>query len=307
MNNMKTSIVMSTYNGSRYIREQLDSIRNQTRKPDEVLIFDDGSSDNTYEIIADYIVSFGLESWKLQKNPQNYGWRKSFMHAISCATGDLIFTADQDDIWCLDKVEKMTAVFEENREILVLVADYQEFQFDNIPSKKQKKDPYKVEQVPCNDKWYYIKRPGCVFGFRKEIVQYMDKAWYEDYAHDVLIWQIGILLNGLYHIEYTSIFFRRHDSNATPRNYHNKTTRIDHANWALKETSQLEMLLNTEPSICTIQNMQLVKEYHAFTSHRLTLLKNRNITEIVWLMKNRRQYLSSKSLVVDIVCSLMKK
>ena len=50
---MKTSVVMSTYNGKRYIRAQLDSIRNQTRKPDEVLIFDDGSSDDTYEIVSD--------------------------------------------------------------------------------------------------------------------------------------------------------------------------------------------------------------------------------------------------------------
>ena len=181
---MKTSIVMSTYNGSRYIQAQLDSIRNQTRKPDEVLIFDDGSSDNTYEIVSDYIVSFGLKNWKLQKNPHNYGWRKSFMHAISCATGDLIFTADQDDIWCLDKIEKMTAVCEKNHEVLVLVADYQEFQFNNIPSKKEKRDTYKVEQVSCNDKWYYIQRPGCVFGFRKEIVQYMVCLLYTSDAAD---------------------------------------------------------------------------------------------------------------------------
>lgn len=298
---------MSTYNGNRYIQAQLDSIRNQTRKPDEVLIFDDGSSDNTYEIVADYIASFGLENWKLQKNPQNYGWRKSFMHAISCATGDLIFTADQDDIWCFDKVEKMSAVCEKNEQILVLVADYQEFQFDDVPTKKEKRDTYKVEQILCDDKWYYIKRPGCVFGFRKEIVPYMAKTWYEDYAHDVLMWQIGILLNGLYHIEYTSIYFRRHDSNATPLNYHNRTTRINHAIWAQKETSQLEILLNAEPSICTEQNIRLVKDYHAFTNHRLALLKRRKVTEIIWLIKNRKKYLSSKSLILDIVCSMMKR
>ncbi|MFR5148684.1 MAG: glycosyltransferase [Ruminococcus sp.] len=135
---MKTSVVMSTYNGKRYIRAQLDSIRNQTRKPDEVLIFDDGSSDDTYEIVSDYIASFELKNWKLKKNPQNYGWRKSFIHAISCATGNLIFTADQDDIWCLDKVEKMSAICEKNDRILVLVADYQEFTFDDVPTQKEK-------------------------------------------------------------------------------------------------------------------------------------------------------------------------
>ncbi len=307
MNYMKTSIVMSTYNGSRYIQAQLDSIRNQTRKPDEVLIFDDGSSDNTYEIIADYIASFGLENWKLQKNPQNYGWRKSFMHAISCATGDLIFTADQDDIWCLDKIEKMAKAFELNEQIIVLVADYQEFRFDDVPKKKEKNDTYKTKQIQCDKKWYYIRRPGCVFAFKKEIIPYMIAAWYTDYAHDVLMWQIGILMNGLYHMEYTAIYFRRHDSNATPLNRHNKTTRINHANWALKETAQLEKLFNSEDELKKNPNREYITLYHNFTEHRLSLLKKKRMREIGWLMKNSDSYLSRKSLIIDIICSMMKK
>ena len=84
-----------------------------------------------------------------------------------------------------------------------------------------------------------------------------------------------------YHIDYTAIYFRRHDSNATPLNYHNRTTRINHANWALKETSQLEILLNTELSISTIQNKQFVKEYHDFTVHRFCLLYTSNIEIIL--------------------------
>ena len=52
---MKTSVVMSTYNGERYIFEQLESLRKQTMKPDEVLIFDDGSSDSTVSLVSKYI------------------------------------------------------------------------------------------------------------------------------------------------------------------------------------------------------------------------------------------------------------
>ena len=54
---MKLSIVLSTYNGEAYITEQLDSILNQTRKADEVLIFDDCSTDNTPQIIEQFISS----------------------------------------------------------------------------------------------------------------------------------------------------------------------------------------------------------------------------------------------------------
>lgn len=305
--NMRISIVMSTYNGSRYIQEQLDSIRNQSRTPDEVLIFDDESSDNTYEIISNYINSFGLENWKLQKNPQNYGWRKSFIHAISCATGDLIFTADQDDIWCLDKVEKMSKAFELNKQIVVLVADYQEFKFGDIPTQKAKYDSYEVKRIPCDKKWYYIRRPGCVFALKKDIIPYINKTWYTNYAHDVLIWQIGILLNGLYHIDYTAIYFRRHDTNATPLNYHNKTTRVEHANWALNETARLEQLFSSEEKLKKNSNRSYISEYHKFTEHRLALLEQKKMIEIGWLMKNRDNYLSIRSLGIDIVCSMMKK
>lgn len=57
---MKISVIVSTYNGAEYILEQLDSVKNQTRKADEVLISDDVSSDNTVEIVNKYIADNGL-------------------------------------------------------------------------------------------------------------------------------------------------------------------------------------------------------------------------------------------------------
>lgn len=304
---MKISVVMSTYNGSRYVNAQMDSILNQTIKIDEVLIYDDCSSDNTYEIVRKYIQEHSLDNWILQKNPQNYGWRKSFMNAISNATGDLIFTADQDDIWCFDKIEVMAKQFYEIPQMLVLVADYQEFKFDDVPVQKVKNDTYEVEQILCNEKWYYIRRPGCVFGFRKKIVPFMLEAWYKEYAHDVLMWQIGILLNGLFHIDYTAIFFRRHDSNATPLNHHNKMTRLIHANWALIETERLQRLFETNLELKECSNRTYIDVYHEFTQHRIALLKDNKLLETVWLLKHFKNYLSPKSLAVDVVCSMMKQ
>ena len=103
---MKISIVLSTYNGSQYIEEQLDSLRNQTYTADEVLISDDCSQDNTVQIIETYIKKYELLNWKLEVNEKNCGWRKNFMNLITSAMGDIVFTCDQDDIWSADKIQK---------------------------------------------------------------------------------------------------------------------------------------------------------------------------------------------------------
>lgn len=65
---MTTSVVVTTYNGEKFIVEQLDRLRLQTHSIDEVLIFDDCSNDNTVFIVSDYIESYGLKNWVIQVN-----------------------------------------------------------------------------------------------------------------------------------------------------------------------------------------------------------------------------------------------
>lgn len=110
---MKTSVVMCTYNGASHIYFQLKTINNQTRKPDEVIIQDDGSTDNTVNIIRKFIYDNSLQDlWKLYENPVNLGRKKNFMDAISKTTSDIIFLSDQDDIWDEKKIEIMSGVME---------------------------------------------------------------------------------------------------------------------------------------------------------------------------------------------------
>ena len=72
---MRVSVVLCCYNGEKYIKEQLDSLKTQTRQPDEVLIIDDCSKDNTVKIVEEYIKSNDLKSWKMIRNGQNKGWK----------------------------------------------------------------------------------------------------------------------------------------------------------------------------------------------------------------------------------------
>jgi glycosyltransferase involved in cell wall biosynthesis len=92
------SLAMPTYNGERFLREQLDSIYNQTIVPDEVIVVDDCSTDGTISILEEYKKKYGLKYWV---NEKNLGYNKNFEKAISLCTGDYIALSDQDDVWFL--------------------------------------------------------------------------------------------------------------------------------------------------------------------------------------------------------------
>ena len=79
---METSILLTTFNGEKYILEQLESIKQQTLPADEVIIIDDASSDNTAEMIESYITKNNLSTWILIVNKKNIGWRKNFFEGF---------------------------------------------------------------------------------------------------------------------------------------------------------------------------------------------------------------------------------
>jgi len=96
------SIPILTYNGEKYLREQLDSIYAQTYKNIEVLAFDDGSTDETVKILHEYHLKFGLQ---YTVHPKNLGFLKNAEYSLKACTGDYIAPADQDDIWKEEKLE----------------------------------------------------------------------------------------------------------------------------------------------------------------------------------------------------------
>jgi glycosyltransferase involved in cell wall biosynthesis len=108
-NEVSISVAMCTYNGERFLRDQLESIENQTRRPYELIICDDKSSDRTIEIIEGFArnASFPV---RLYRNAENLGHRKNFEQAISLCRGELIALCDQDDIWYQHKLERQAGI-----------------------------------------------------------------------------------------------------------------------------------------------------------------------------------------------------
>lgn len=103
---------MATYNGEKYLSQQLDSILNQTHPIYEIIIVDDGSSDDTLNILNTYRDKYN--NIKVYPNPENIGVVKSFERAIMLASGDYVALADQDDVWFNNKIEVLVAEIGDN-------------------------------------------------------------------------------------------------------------------------------------------------------------------------------------------------
>jgi glycosyltransferase involved in cell wall biosynthesis len=110
---MKISVAFIVYNGSQYLRTQLDSILAQTHKVDEIIICDDASSDNTKEILEEYKNKHS-NLFFVHYNTENIGPTKNIEKSIQACTGELILLADQDDYWEAHKVETIVKWFEQN-------------------------------------------------------------------------------------------------------------------------------------------------------------------------------------------------
>lgn len=97
------SVVVATYNGARYIREQLDSILHQTYPNIEVVITDDRSTDETMSILEEYAAKYS--NVRLYQNETNLKYVKNFEKGMRLAMGEFIAPSDQDDVWELDKLQ----------------------------------------------------------------------------------------------------------------------------------------------------------------------------------------------------------
>lgn len=107
------SIALASYNGERYISEQLDSIMHQTRLPDELIISDDASVDATRDIIADFTQHAPFPV-RILTNDKRLGSTRNFEMAIRACRGEIIFLCDQDDVWYPEKIAVIEACFMRN-------------------------------------------------------------------------------------------------------------------------------------------------------------------------------------------------
>lgn len=117
---MRISIALGTYNGQRFLSEQLDSLRRQTLLPCEVVISDDGSSDGTWELIERFRGQAPFPV-RAQRNEENLGWQENFVRTALRCEGQWVAFCDQDDVWLPEKLERIAACIRRHPDVVMVV------------------------------------------------------------------------------------------------------------------------------------------------------------------------------------------
>lgn len=210
---MQISVAVTTYNGDRFIEAQLDSILNQSRQPDEIILCDDNSSDNTFDIARRYQQQYP-DIIDIHKNNATIGVRRNFAQCIKKCTGDWILLSDQDDVWKLNKIERQYEVAKLTEYPLV-------FHDSQITTKRlepisthfsevnysQRESQNIIDQISELIRSNFIK--GCSIMFNSNIKEYIlpiPEGWSHDYY--IGIWAAS--LGGVYGIEEPLHLYRRH-------------------------------------------------------------------------------------------------
>lgn len=201
---MKTSIALCTYNGEKYLHEQLDSILNQTLPVDEIVICDDNSTDGTHQIIQQYCSKFP-NIIKFHINEVNLKSVKNFEKAISLCRNEIIFLSDQDDIWHLEKVKQFIKHFEDNPKIDVIASNG--FCIDEDSKIHEKHSLWDVPQ--------FLEERGVAFNYYK-IICYVSNiatgasmAFRKSICDEILPFPI---MNNFHHDEWIAILSSRREA-----------------------------------------------------------------------------------------------
>lgn len=215
---MKISVCITTYNGEKYLKEQLDSIICQLKENDEIIISDDGSSDGTIEIIN----QFNDSRIKLIHNSnlsnfdninKSYIVTKNFENGLKNCSGDIIFLSDQDDIWHLEKVKECLNIFTNTEFDLILhdavIVDVDNHVLFNSYFNKIGSRKGIIRNVYKNS---YL---GSCMVFRRKILNISIPFPQNLIAHDIWIGLIAEIFGKVVFFKKPLLRYRRHDFNVT--------------------------------------------------------------------------------------------
>jgi glycosyltransferase involved in cell wall biosynthesis len=209
------SVCLASYNGERYIEEQLRSILSQLSPGDEVIVVDDASTDKTCEIVS----SFRDPRIVLIRGHENQGVLRTFETALSRSTGEIVFLSDQDDVWLPDKVKTILAVFSRNSDLVLVASDA--LLIDENGG--QIGDSYYETRGKFRaGLWANIlicKFLGCTMAFRSKLLQNaLPFPRSKQVHHDIWLACVSSLMGETTEfIAEPLVAYRRHDANVTGR------------------------------------------------------------------------------------------
>lgn len=310
------SVVMATYNGAMFIEKQMESIRNQTLLPDEVLFCDDNSTDNTIDIIETYIKKHKLNGWRIIKNKSNLGYYMNFINGTSLVKGDTIYFADQDDEWNIHKIEICENAFKRSKDIMMVQTNY--IFIDQDDNKLKMDSNYHriyndkaIEELSLNDICKFAGS-GFTMGFRRKVISYIyDKKLYqvkEFCFHDILVGLSSACLGKCLYLPNIYDKHRVHFHNATQRLNESVTSKrtklVQIGNFNNRKeyfTAIKKSLLSDNKKNDLNKKIDVLDKFIDFNNIRINYYNTKKIRYFIGLLRNIKCYYDWKAIFADIL------
>lgn len=219
---MRVSIALATFNGEKYLEEQLESFSRQSRLPDELVLSDDRSTDSTVEIIKKFSATNKAFKVVLNVNKDTLGYSGNFNKALEICSGDIIFLSDQDDVWYSNKIESVLEIFSRHSGVGLIVHDLMFCDSQLKPTGETKMERMEKELELKNK--YVV---GMATAVHRDLLDLcLPIPHSEFYNHDEWLHLCANLLHKKYLFRTTLADYRRHGENATHGTAINSLNRI---------------------------------------------------------------------------------
>ena len=224
---MNISIALATYNGERWLREQLDSLARQTFQPWELVISDDQSSDDTRGVIRKFAATSPF-SVRLIQNDMRRGFADNFMNALRHCGGDAVAYCDQDDVWSPLKLERCVAAMSADPGATLILHDCEEVDADLSPLGIIVRAKSSPASDPAGGRWRVLRHPalGCCMLLHRGVVNAVLRYWPESHlryvtrshsrgalGHDTVAVHLATVLGKVVYLSDPLIQHRRHSQN----------------------------------------------------------------------------------------------
>ena len=215
------SVAMATYNGEKYLQEQLDSILENLTEEDEIIISDDGSTDRTKAILQSYSAKY---PFIVVAEGPHAGIKQNFANALMHCTKDIIFLADQDDIWESGKVE---TVLREFRDPSCMVVNHNGMMSDEFGTPLGKTlFEWRSSRTGLLKNIWKNSYVGCCMAFRRSLLDTILPIPEGIEMHDQWIGLLGEMKGNSVFPDRCLIRYRRHESNASGLSHHSVKTMV---------------------------------------------------------------------------------
>lgn len=212
-------IVLATYNGEKFIKQQLDSILENSYKDILVEVCDDGSSDGTVEIVKKYAEQY--ECVKFHQNEKNLGYVMNFMEGIKRSRSPYVMLCDQDDIWHADKIEKTLGRMQKleksegNRNPIMVYTDAMNYDSDTGKELGSFHQSSRLDTKKVDTAHLFMENKciGCTVMMNAAIREYLKELPEEIRVHD---WWLALICSHFGKISYiaeTTLQYRQHSGN----------------------------------------------------------------------------------------------